>query len=150
MKDFVIGPPIAKGCSAVVYAARSKTSDEVQSSEMILDKTSDISHFPLALKMMFNYHAESNAISIIRAMFRETVPAWKHFKNEELSHWEQKMLENKKTLPAHANIVAMYSVFTDQVPSLPDSTKMYPDALPARLNPEGSGRNMSLFLLMKR
>lgn len=27
---------------------------------------------------------------------------------------------------------------------------MYPMALPPRLNPEGIGRNMSLFLLMKR
>lgn len=150
LKNFVVGPPIAKGCSAVVYAARSKNEDENQTSEMILDKTNELSHFPFAIKMMFNYDAESNAMSILRAMFRETVPAWKRFKNDELSHWEQRMLESERTLPPHANIVAMYSVFTDQVPSLPGSTKMYPDALPARLNPEGSGRNMSLFLLMKR
>ena len=29
----------------------------------------------LAVKMMFNYDAESNASSILRAMYREVVPA---------------------------------------------------------------------------
>jgi hypothetical protein len=33
---------------------------------------------------------------------------------------------------------------------LPGSLSLYPDALPARINPAGYGRNMSLFLLMKR
>ncbi|OXU24810.1 hypothetical protein TSAR_016589 [Trichomalopsis sarcophagae] len=151
LQNFVVGPLIAKGCSAVVYAARTKNSDDNQNSEEItIDRSSNITSFPLAIKMMFNYDAESNATAILRAMFRETVPAWKHYKNEELSHWEQRMADNKKTLPAHSNIVAMYSVFADRVPFLPGSIKMYPDALPARLNPEGSGRNMSLFLLMKR
>jgi len=31
--------------------------------------------YPLAVKMMFNYDAESNAMSILRAMSRETVPS---------------------------------------------------------------------------
>ncbi|XP_058790551.1 serine/threonine-protein kinase Pink1, mitochondrial [Phymastichus coffea] len=151
LKNFAIGPLIAKGCSAVVYAARSKTNDENQNNEEItVDRANNLSAFPLAIKMMFNYDAESNATAILRAMYRETVPAWKHYRNEELSHWEQKMADNKRTLPPHANIVAMYSVFADRVPYLPGSIKMYPDALPVRLNPEGSGRNMSLFILMKR
>lgn len=151
LQNFVVGPLIAKGCSAVVYAARTKSSDDNQNNEEItIDRNSDITSFPLAIKMMFNYDAESNATAILRAMFRETVPAWKHYKNDELSHWEQRMADNKRTLPAHSNIVAMYSVFADRVPFLPGSIRMYPDALPARLNPEGSGRNMSLFLLMKR
>ena len=151
LKNFVVGPLVAKGCSAVVYAARSKNSNEDESSnEITIDRNSNISSFPLAIKMMFNYDAESNATAILRAMFRETVPAWKHYHNEELSQWEQRMADTKKTLPPHPNIVAMYSVFADRVPFLPGSINMYPDALPARLNPEGSGRNMSLFLLMKR
>lgn len=99
---------------------------------------------------MFNYDAESNALAILRSMFRETVPAWEHYKNEELFDWERRMSDAKKVLPPHPNIVAMYSVFADKVPFLPGSIKMYPDALPSRLNPEGSGRNMSLFLVMKR
>ncbi|XP_014209707.1 serine/threonine-protein kinase PINK1, mitochondrial [Copidosoma floridanum] len=151
LNNFVVGPLIAKGCSAVVYAARSKTSNEIINNEEIsIDKQSDVTAFPLAIKMMFNYDAESNAIAILRAMFRETVPAWEHCRNDELSDWEQRMSDSKKALPPHPNIVAMYSVFADHVPFLPDSINMYPDALPARLNPEGSGRNMSLFLVMKR
>jgi hypothetical protein len=50
----------------------------------------DLSNFPLAVKMMFNYDAESNATSILRAMYRETVPAQCHFTNEELSSWEKR------------------------------------------------------------
>lgn len=53
-------------------------------------------------------------------------------------------------VPAHPNIVSMYSVFADYVPELSNATTLYPAALPTRLHPEGSGRNMSLFLLMKR
>jgi PTEN induced putative kinase 1 len=44
----------------------------------------------------------------------------------------------------------MFGVFCDQIPNLQLSTTLYPMALPARLNPHGYGRNMSLFLLMKR
>lgn len=44
----------------------------------------------------------------------------------------------------------MIGAFCDQVPKLRYSTDLYPMALPARLNPSGYGRNMSLFLLMKR
>lgn len=151
LQNFVIGPAIAKGCSAVVYAARFKETTQTENNEQItIDKSQEISTFPLAIKMMFNYDAESNAIAILRAMYRETVPARKSYKDEDLAEWERRMAENKAILPPHPNIVAMYYVFTDRVPALPDSFGMYPDALPARINPQGSGRNMSLFLLMKR
>lgn len=36
---------------------------------------SSVKTYPLAIKMMFNYDAESNAMSILRAMSRETVPS---------------------------------------------------------------------------
>lgn len=152
LNDFVIGPAIAKGCSAVVYATRSNdsVSNKGRNEINIDDKTVDVTTFPLALKMMFNYDAESNALSILRSMYRETVPARKHVKHEELADWELRMAQRKTELPPHPNIVAMYYAFTDRVPALPGSWRMYPDALPARINPHGSGRNMSLFLLMKR
>lgn len=44
----------------------------------------------------------------------------------------------------------MYSVFTDYIMELQDAVNLYPAALPARIHPDGEGRNMSLFLLMKR
>lgn len=31
--------------------------------------------FPLAIKMMFNYEAESNAPAILKAMYKEILPA---------------------------------------------------------------------------
>lgn len=54
------------------------------------------------------------------------------------------------SLPPHPNIVLMFGVFCDQVPNLAPGAQLYPMALPQRLNPNGYGRNMSLFLLMKR
>ena len=42
--------------------------------------------------------------------------------------------------------------FVDHVPNLPggEAMALYPDALPRRINPNGCGRNMSLFLVMKK
>lgn len=136
MDQIVWNRPIAQGCNGVVYSAR------------LLDGKPE--EYPLAVKMMFNYDAESNASSILRAMFRETVPARTYYHNPELSHWEKGLVEDKKTLPPHRNIVQMYSVFTDRVPKLPEGQQLYPDALPPRIHATGSGRNMSLFLVMKR
>ncbi|XP_021920748.1 uncharacterized protein LOC110830315 [Zootermopsis nevadensis] len=157
LNSLVLGPPIAKGCNAVVYAARKKQESEKNVAQrkfepnVMIDTTEqDLSNFPLAVKMMFNYDAESNATSILRAMYRETVPAWCYFTSEELSVWEKSFLDRKKVLPPHPNVVQMYCAFADHVPMLPGSLCLYPDALPARINPAGYGRNMSLFLLMKR
>lgn len=44
-------------------------------SDLILKQESSFKSYPLAIKMMFNYDAESNSMSILRAMSRETVPA---------------------------------------------------------------------------
>lgn len=40
--------------------------------------------------MMFNYDAESNASSILRSMYCETVPARVHYSNAEVAEWEQR------------------------------------------------------------
>lgn len=61
-----------------------------ESNVMIDETEQDLSSFPLAVKMMFNYDAESNATSILRAMYRETVPAQCHYTNEELIIWEKR------------------------------------------------------------
>lgn len=58
--------------------------------------------------------------------------------------------ENRILIAPHPNIVKMYSVFADSVPNMSDSMDLYPDALPSRINPNGYGRNMSLFLVMKK
>jgi hypothetical protein len=59
--------------------------------KVMIDTTEqELTNFPMAVKMMFNYDAESNATSILRAMYRETVPAQCHFTNEELSCWEKR------------------------------------------------------------
>ncbi|XP_047101200.1 serine/threonine-protein kinase Pink1, mitochondrial [Schistocerca piceifrons] len=164
LKDLDVGPMIAKGCSAVVYAAKLKetvsdTGEEREKSKidnLVQLHDSGISRlaFPLALKMMFNYDAESNASAILRAMYRETVPAPHHLVlNLDLegdSEWATELASRVRRLPPHPNIVEILGLFADRVPFLPGSLAMYPDALPSRLNPEGSGRNMSLFLLMKR
>lgn len=60
------------------------------------------------------------------------------------------MAERIQRLPPHVNIVVMYRSLTDYIPDLPSCRSLYPDALPMRLNPQGYGRNMSLFLIMKK
>ncbi|XP_065079137.1 serine/threonine-protein kinase Pink1, mitochondrial [Ochlerotatus camptorhynchus] len=105
--------------------------------------------YPLALKMMFNYDIQSNAMAILKAMYKETVPA-KRRNSVEAENWEKSIIEQTVFLAPHPNIVEMYGVFCDQIPDLHMSSSLYPMALPQRLNPHGYGRNMSLFLLMKR
>lgn len=105
--------------------------------------------YPLALKMLFNYDIQSNAMAILKAMYKETVPA-KRRNPAETENWEKSLMERTAFLPPHPNVVEMYGVFCDQIPDLHMSSSLYPMALPPRINPHGYGRNMSLFLLMKR
>lgn len=153
LQDFHIGKPIAKGCAAVVYSARLKEGDKEGDREgegEEGEKMHEEEDFPLAIKMMFNYHAESNAFTILRAMHRETVPAQSTSIPSDMDSLCQMLDCDKASVKAHPNIVEMVTVFTDKVPALPGDVSLYGDALPTRLNPQGFGRNMSLFLVMKK
>ncbi|XP_008485582.1 serine/threonine-protein kinase PINK1, mitochondrial-like [Diaphorina citri] len=125
--DIQIGKFIAKGTNAVVYEATFRGVE-------------------YALKMMFNYSAASNSHAILKAMSKELLPLRKPLRlNEDM------LMNSVENLPPHPNVVVMHFAFTDFVPSIPDSSLIYPSALPARLNPTGGyGRNMSLFILMKK
>ena len=76
LADFDIGPVIAKGCSAVVHAAKltmegfKKMGDSSSEEDSCKPLSDEKSSYPLAIKMMFNYEAESNANAIINAMHR--------------------------------------------------------------------------------
>uniref|UniRef100_A0A1L8DL21 non-specific serine/threonine protein kinase n=1 Tax=Nyssomyia neivai TaxID=330878 RepID=A0A1L8DL21_9DIPT len=136
LDDLQIGAPIAKGCSAVVHAAA-------------LKRNAGPSHtYPLALKIMFNYDVQSNALAIVRAMFRETVPA--RYRALEVAGFWQHLADQATLLPPHPNVVSMLGVFCAQMPNLEGARTLYPSALPPRLHESGFGRNMSLFLLMRR
>lgn len=128
----------------------SSSSEEHDDSHERSADDANIYHYPWALKMMFNYDIQSNAMAILRAMYKETIPARCRLDNEDAENWEKIIMEQTVTLPPHANIVLMPGFFCDQIPNLQNSLKLYPSALPTRLNPGGYGRNMSLFLLMKR
>lgn len=149
LSNFHFGPVIAKGCSAVVYAAKWAANKAQHVSQGFQDM-GQTEPYPLAIKMMFNFHAESNALTILKAMHRETVVAQTTHLPEEMSDFYGDEGRQTSPLPAHPNIVDMYTVFTDHVPELQGSMDLYPDALPRRINPSGYGRNMSLFLVMKR
>jgi hypothetical protein len=120
--------------------------------EMLLqDPPLSIYQYPWALKMMFNYDIQSNALTILRAMYKETIPARNRRDYEDVGNWERAIMEQTTSLPAHPNIVLMPAFFCDQIPDLKHANDLYPSAMPPRLNPtSGYGRNMSLFLLMKR
>jgi PTEN induced putative kinase 1 len=74
---------------------RSRTSSESmltdQEENLYQHESSDIDlyKYPLALKMMFNYDIQSNAMAILKAMHKETVPA-RHRLNENAGNWEKK------------------------------------------------------------
>merc|ERR1712226_1418656 len=97
--------------------------------------------------MMFNYDAESNPASILRAMEKEIIPA-RNIDPEFSPLFDTG--EYSKRLPPHPNVVEIENAFADRVPPLAEAMSLFPDALPARLNPNGVGRNMSLFLVMKK
>lgn len=199
MDDLQVGSPIAKGCSAVVYAANLKNpsahlqshdaepsdanksqnqpvsgqatgNDEVRSTHhnqklhnlrndstqtTVNDKSNDAmpersSQDPLALKMLFNYDIQSNSMAILQAMYKETIPAIHKHALFSGDSWENSLKDQTVNLPTHPNIVRIVNYFCAPIPNLMDSTSLYPMALPPRLNPNGYGRNMSLFVLMKR
>jgi PTEN induced putative kinase 1 len=106
----------------------------------------NIEEFNLAVKVMFNYSAESNAYAIWRAMYKETLPTIADFSLGEMTGHKVR----KKKLKPHPNIVEMYFAFADQLPLLPGAFTNYPQALPVRLLSDGCGRNMTLFLVMKK
>ena len=69
LNDFAIGPAIAKGCSAVVYSAKCLANGFQTLGGGNQQSTQQNEEYPLALKMMFNFHAESkillNVITIL-------------------------------------------------------------------------------------
>ncbi|KAG1714249.1 Serine/threonine-protein kinase PINK1, mitochondrial [Nymphon striatum] len=156
LQNFEIGHAIAKGCNAVVYSAKmSKMAPTIHKVNETdghgcekMKVEGNFSEYPLAVKMMFNYDAESYAPVILRAMYRETLPAKSIMLNEDSSVWDVQRFKSKLT--SHPNIVDMKYVFADRIPVLPEQLSLYPHALPSRLFPEGCGRNMTLFLVMKR
>lgn len=157
LDNIEFGKPIAKGSNAVVYEATYKDSGsncEISKNDVYVP-TEDVdidSHmkYPLAIKMMFNYDVQSNAMSILQAMYRETLPARRYTNKTNLTGWEMELMNRKVSLSPHPNIVTMFSVFTDYIPDLAGSRGLYPAALPPRIFSQGEGRNMSLFLVMKR
>ncbi|XP_064461289.1 serine/threonine-protein kinase Pink1, mitochondrial-like [Ornithodoros turicata] len=134
MEDLEIGKPLGKGCNAVVYGARWKSSGAEDA-----DAANKKTHWDLAVKVMFNYDAQSNAAAIWNCMKRECIPARINL-----------LSECKTMLPSHPNIVNMLVAFADRMPLLPNAQQLYPNALPTRLHRRGYGRNMTLFLVMKR
>lgn len=128
----------------------SSTSDDYHESHETSADEATIYHYPWALKMMFNYDIQSNAMAILRAMYKEAIPARCRLDDANAENWEKIIMDQTVALSPHPNIVLMPGFFCDQIPSLQYSRVLYPSALPTRLNPSGYGRNMSLFLLMKR
>lgn len=66
----------------MVYEAALKN----DSSQTVTEKTNtlisskSINDYPLAIKIMFNYDIQSNAMAILQAMYKEIIPV-RHFDN---------------------------------------------------------------------
>uniref|UniRef100_A0A131YUD8 non-specific serine/threonine protein kinase n=1 Tax=Rhipicephalus appendiculatus TaxID=34631 RepID=A0A131YUD8_RHIAP len=98
--------------------------------------------FDLAVKVLFNYYAASNATAIWDSLQKECLPV---LVNQLLPTglWRCR-------LPPHAHIVEMPVAFVDSVSLLPGATVLWPSALSPRLHPRGCGRNATLYLVMRR
>ena len=76
-----------------------------------------------------NFHAESNAPTILKAMQKETLIAQNiQVDNDAKSFFNKDQIQ----ISPHPNIVKIYTAFTDMVPAISDSMDLYPDALPSR------------------
>lgn len=107
--------------------------------------------YDLAVKMMFNYEVESKADSILKAMEKETVPARIPIYQID-DCWFIGNRVRLKSLPQHVNIVDMFGAFVDpfNVPQMSVAMETYPAALPKRLYSRGLGRNMTMYIVMKK
>lgn len=56
------------------------------------EDTVSLEKYPLAIKMMFNYEAESNAPAILRAMYKEMLPARSLQLDEAQIEWQERLL----------------------------------------------------------
>lgn len=153
IQNFTFGSYIGKGANAAIYCAKKNENNE--SSAGPFQGTFSRGLFPFAIKMMFNYGVQSNAFLILNKMANETIPArmvcTQIDDEQERPIIESMLNETRVGLPPHPNIVSMHSALADYVPSgLPEALNQIPEALPARLNSEGFGRNMTMFLIMKR
>lgn len=66
----------------------SSESYELAAPDVSASEDASIYRYPLALKMMFNYDIQSNAMSILKAMHKETIPARRR-QNVEVENWEK-------------------------------------------------------------
>ncbi|KAK8771559.1 hypothetical protein V5799_025199 [Amblyomma americanum] len=98
--------------------------------------------FDLAVKVLFNYYAASNATAIWDSLQKECLPV---LVNQLLppGRWCCR-------LPPHPHLVEMWVAFVDVVSLLPGATLLWPSALSPRLHPQGCGRNATLYLVMRR
>lgn len=63
------------------------SSDTVLNDEQNMGSSEDV--YPLALKMMFNYDIQSNAMTILRAMYKETIPARNKQIDTDGDNWQK-------------------------------------------------------------
>ena len=138
---------LLQGCNAVVFAAKwagRKVNRSLSSDFELLEETLEGSNAPvevraahaqdpLAVKMLFNYEAESNSFAILNAMHKETVPAKRILISDDgNSELGGDKISDSNRLPPHANIVDVKVAFADHIPHIVDAVNHYPDALPRR------------------
>ncbi|XP_054160654.1 serine/threonine-protein kinase Pink1, mitochondrial-like [Oppia nitens] len=141
LNNIEFGSCIAKGCNGVVYSAKLKNIGE-----------DNVNEESVAVKMLFNFEAESNATDIWKALHKECLPFsgdLKILSADNINCLPISGDEKRRTkLGPHPNIVDILGVFVDKTPQLGDALQLYPDALPARMG--GYGRNMTLFIVEKQ
>ena len=166
LNDYELGGVLGRGCNAVVYEARLRSttlSDSITSSESdfeilsressfeSVDNTSQSSEilpgkyiFSISINKNFSLAGEFNLA--IKMLFNYGIQS-------NAAALEKAM--DKELIPlnkhfSHPNVVHMYSRFVDSFPLLNEAYDLYPMAIPTRLSADGCGRNKTLFIVMKK
>ncbi|CAB3996866.1 Serine threonine- kinase PINK1, mitochondrial, partial [Paramuricea clavata] len=127
LKDYNIMERLGKAsCNSAVYAA-------------------EIHDNLCALKLLFNYSASSQSVSLEKAFSKElaVLP-----RNGEIP--TMKDTSRYTRLPSHFNVMKILGHFADNIPVLSDAVNSYLAALPSRLYRDGYGRNRTIFYVMPK
>ncbi|GIY23724.1 hypothetical protein CEXT_632601 [Caerostris extrusa] len=179
LSDIKIGEMIAKGCNAAVYSACfGSESGPSDTTENNTDCNFDDTSIPPQPATVLNENEQNILDTNEKESEKENLLTFRqrlimsHSEGEQNFNCQYQKNANEsnkvchlllslvlvkltstksgKKLKPHPNIVEMYFAFADLVPLLPGAYKYFPQALPIRLLSDGCGRNMTLFIVMKR
>ncbi|KAH7709427.1 NKF2 protein kinase [Aphelenchoides avenae] len=148
LDGYELGNYIACGCNAAVYEAKRRQTELEAAADRSRHQWQLVSNeFPLALKIMFNYHFDAPERNLWHDMAPELVPLPDLPKHALVG----RMANFKPLRRNHPNVVKMHTAFVDRMPILAEAERLFPEALPtAPFYELVVDEPRTLFVVMKR